>query len=128
ISRDSFTVDLGNIENRPITLATTAKDQDTNDHYTSARNEVTIVDEIFYTGVVPDQEYTVVGTLMDKTTGLPVKDANGNEVTAERTFTPVATTGTVEMEFLFNASEMAGMDLVVFEEMYDAEGILVGQH
>lgn len=128
ISRDSFTVDLGNIENRPITLETTAKDQDTNNHYTSARNEVTIVDEIFYTGVVPDQEYTVVGTLMDKTTGLPVKDANGNEVTAERTFTPVATTGTVEMEFLFNASEMAGMDLVVFEEMYDAEGILVGQH
>ena len=128
ISRDSFTVDLGNIENRPITLETTAKDQDTNNHYTSARNEVTIVDEIFYTGVVPDQEYTVVGTLMDKTTGLPVKDANGNEVTAERTFTPVATTGTVEMEFLFNASEMAGMDLVVFEEMFDAEGILVGQH
>ena len=128
ISRDSFTVDLGNIENRPITLATTAKDQDTNNHYTSARNEVTIVDEIFYTGVVPDQEYTVVGTLMDKNTGLPVKDANGNEVTAERTFTPVATTGTIEMEFLFNASKMAGMDLVVFEEMYDAEGNLVGQH
>ena len=72
--------------------------------------------------------YTVVGTLMNKATGAAVKDANGNEVTAKRTFTPVAQTGIIEMEFIFNSSKMAGMDLVVFEEMYDADGNLVGQH
>lgn len=128
ITRYGFTVDLGNIENRPITLTTTAKDQDTNNHYSPARNEVTVIDEIFYTGVEPDHEYTVVGTLMNKATGLPVTDANGNEVTARRTFTPVAQTGIIEMELIFNSSKMAGMDLVVFEELYDAEGTLVGQH
>ena len=128
ITRNNFIVDLGNIENRPITLTTTAKDQDTNNHYSPARNEVTVIDEIFYTGVEPDHEYTVVGTLMNKATGAAVKDANGNEVTAKRTFTPVAQTGIIEMEFIFNSSKMAGMDLVVFEEMYDADGNLVGQH
>lgn len=40
-------------------------------HEGQARDELTIVDTIEYTGLIPENEYTVSGALMDKTTGGP---------------------------------------------------------
>ena len=44
-----------------------------------------VVDTVAYKGLVPGETYIAVGTLMDKGTGEPFLDKDGNEVTA-RTF------------------------------------------
>ena len=68
-------------------IGTTAKDSDTEDHIANADSEVTLIDTVAYKNLVPDQEYRVVGTLMDKKTGEPL-EADGKQVTAETVFTP----------------------------------------
>lgn len=118
ISRDGFTVDMGTVDNSDLTLSTTAKDQDTNSHYSFADNEVTIVDEVRYTGVKKGSTYKLVGTLMNRETGQPVTDSKGNPVTAEKSFKAPTAEGTVEVEFTFDASQLAGADVVVFEKLY----------
>lgn len=45
------------------------------------------MDTIEYTGLIPGNEYTVSGTLMDKATGEPALDDEGDEITASTTFT-----------------------------------------
>ena len=52
---------------------------------------------------------------MDKETGEPVIDANGNEVTSKETFTPDAADGSVTMKFTFDGSDLAGTAIVAFE-------------
>lgn len=55
---------------------------------------------------------------MLKDTGEPLLDANGKSVTAETTFTPDHDHGTVDVTFTFDASLLAGQQVVVFETLY----------
>lgn len=75
------------IENMPKTMKTMAVDSESGTHEGQARDELTIVDTIEYTGLVPGNEYTATGTLMDKATGEPALDDEGNEITSSTTFT-----------------------------------------
>ena len=109
------------IENMPKTMKTTATDADSGTHEGQARDELTIVDAIEYTGLVPGNEYTVSGTLMDKGTGEPALDDEGNEIVSSTTFTAEETCGTVEVTFTFKGASLAGKSLVAFESM-DFEG------
>ncbi len=77
----------------------------------------TIVDTIAYTGLVPGNEYTVSGTLMDKASGEPALDDEGNEITASTTFTADESCGTVDVTFTFAGASLAGKSLVAFETM-----------
>ena len=49
---------------------------------------------------------------------------NGEEVRSKVEFTAEKTSGTVDMKFIFDATDIDG-DLVVFERMYDADGKLL---
>lgn len=111
------------LENMPKTMKTTATDADSGTHEGQARDELTIVDVIEYTGLVPGNEYTVSGTLMDKATGEAALDDDGSDITAQTTFTAEDTCGTVEVTFTFKGSSLAGKSLVAFESMeyLDAE-------
>ena len=60
-----------------------------------------------YTNLNKGEEYTLKGTLMNKATGEPVTDDEGNPVTAEKTFTAKKVNGTVEMEFTFDSSKLS---------------------
>jgi len=82
----------------------------------------TIVDTVKYENLAAGQEYTLKGTLMDKATGKSVL-VDEKEVTAQTTFTPEQANGTVEVTFTFDASTLAGKQVVVFERLYigDAE-------
>lgn len=53
--------------------------------------------------------------------GEPLLDAEGNPITASVTFTPKDTYGTVDVTFEFDASLLAGEDLVVFESLSRAD-------
>lgn len=103
------------LENMPKTMKTTATDSDSGAHEGQARGELTIVDAIEYTGLVPGKEYTASGILMDKSTGEPALDDEGNQITASTTFTAEESCGTVEVTFSFKGAKLAGKSLVAFE-------------
>ena len=107
-------------------VRTTAIADDTKDHVTEAKKEVTIVDTVSYEGLEVDREYTVKGVLMNKATG-KVITVNGKEVTAESTFTAKAQKGTVDVTFKFDGSALEDTLIVVFETLY-TEGKEVGVH
>ena len=101
-------------------IHTTAKDKETGTQQGIAKKDVTIVDTVKYTGLIPGQEYTVKGILMLKETGEPLL-VDGKQVTAEKTFTPETSEGSVDVEFTFDASELNNKNVVVFESLYAQE-------
>ena len=106
-------------------IGTTATSED--GHRVDPLGEVTIFDEVSYTNLKPEKEYTVSGVLMDKATGKAFLDADGKEIKAETTFTPTQPTGTVTVEFVFNATGLHGKEVVAFETLY-YEGIELATH
>lgn len=83
-----------------------------------AKGEITIKDTVEYKHLVPNTEYVIKGTLMDKSTGKPFM-VKGKEVTSTVKFTPDKANGTVEVEFTFDASNIKkSTDLVVFESLH----------
>lgn len=108
-------------------IGTTATDKADGDHSITAAKQVTIVDKVEYKNLAPGEKYEVKGTLMDKSTGKALM-INGKEVTAEAEFTPDKSEGSVNVEFTFNAKDLGGKELVVFEKIYDANGNEVANH
>lgn len=102
-------------------IGTMAADSETDGHVALADDEVTITDTISYQGLIPGRAYRLVGTLMDRTTGKPVTDADGDAVTATAELTPESPDGKATVELTFDASRLAGHDVVVFERMYLGE-------
>lgn len=129
VYKDNYTIPLGTLtdDSDLVEITTTAMDSATEGHYAPAEKNTTIVDTVEYTNLKKGETYTIKGTLMNKETGEAVKDADGNPVTAEKTFTAKKVNGTVEMEFTFNAASLAGPDVVVFEALYQNEN-LIAEH
>lgn len=131
VSRDTtatgFDIDLGTVDDQPIPkLATEATDAADGDHALAPEGTVTVIDEVTYANLVPGRTYTVKGTLMDKATGQPLI-VNGSEVTSEKEFAPIAPFGYVKVEFTFDASALAGKEIVAFESL-EHKGIEVAAH
>ena len=95
-------------------------------HTADPVGEITIVDVVEYTGLIPGETYTVSGVLMDKATGNTLL-VDGAEVTAEAEFTPESADGTVELTYTLDASALAGTTIVVFETLY-SDGVEIAAH
>ena len=106
------------------TLGTTATVD--GQHTADPTGEITIVDVVEFTGLIPGETYTVSGVLMDKATGEPLL-VDGAEVTAEVEFTPESADGTVELTYTLDASVLAGTTIVVFETLY-SDGVEIAAH
>ena len=98
-------------------IATTALDKESGSQMAKPDDKVTIVDTVEYEGLKKGVEYRVVGTLMNKETGEPF-EVDGKPVTAETTFTAKKSTGSVEVEFTFDATGLGGTTVVCFEELW----------
>lgn len=107
-------------------LSTTATDKTDGDHTLLPSREATVVDHVEYTDLIPGNEYTIEGVLMDKSTGTELIVGDG-KVTAVATFVPNKANGSVDIEFTFDASELGGKDLVAFEVAYK-DGIQIADH
>ena len=118
IQRHNYVLDLGPITDNIITLRTTATDQADGDHVLNADGTVTIVDRVEYTNLNTDREYVLTGTLMDYETNEPMTDADGNTITSTVTFTPSAPSGSIDVVFELDASQLGGVRAVVFEDLY----------
>ena len=121
VQKDNQTPSYSNtveVENVPIEIHTTATNAAVKDgKQANSAIEVELKDTVKYSGVVVGRELTMVATLMDKTTGQPVKDASGKTVTGKTVFTPTSREGTVDVRLLFRASDLGGHDVVVFESL-----------
>lgn len=96
-------------------IKTAATDSKTKTHLAKPGN-VTIVDKVTYTNLLPNRPYTVSGMVVDKNSGRPI-EYKGNAVTATATFTPTKASGSISLEFTLDASELEGKSVVVFEEL-----------
>ena len=108
-------------------IGTTAKDSTTDTNISKADGKISIVDTVKYTNLKVGKKYKVTGKLMDKATEKVVKDADGNEVTAETTFVAKESNGSVKVTFTFDGSKLAGKTVVAFEDIYQ-NGKLYASH
>ena len=99
-------------------IGTQAKDAADNDQVIKPDKKVTVTDTVSYQNLIKGQKYTVTGTLMDQKTGKAVEN-DGKTVTAEVEFEAAEADGTVEVSFTFDASDLGGHSLVVFEKLFD---------
>ena len=122
INDENQTVEI--TEPEKPTLGTTATVD--GQHTADPVDEITIVDVVEYTGLIPGETYTVSGVLMDKATGNTLL-VDGAEVTAEVEFTPESADGTVELTYTLDASSLAGTSIVVFETLY-SDSVEIAAH
>ena len=85
--------------------------------------KIYLKDTVKYTGLMTGREYVMTGTLMNKATGDPFAGAEP----VSKTFKPRTSSGTVEIEFVVNASELSGKTVVAFESC-TKDGIEVAVH
>lgn len=92
-----------------------------------AKGEITIKDTVEYKHLVPNTEYVIKGTLIDKSTGKPFK-VKGKEITSTVKFVPDKADGKLEVTFTFDGSAIKkDTELVVFETLY-RDGVEIAVH
>lgn len=92
-----------------------------------AKGEITIKDTVEYKHLVPNTEYVIKGTLMDKSTGKPFM-VKGKEITSTVKFVTDNANGKVEVTFTFDGSAIKkDTELVVFETLY-RDGVELTAH
>ena len=115
------------MKNAPISIYTNAVDEETQSHHGSFSKTEKIRDIVKYENLYAGRTYTFRGTLVDKKTEEPLKDRDGNEITAEKEFTPEGekgslVSGEVELEFIVDASDFTKeRSVVAFEKLYREE-------
>ena len=119
VRRDGVNLDMGTVSDEKGPHIGTTLTDESGKHDVSASEEVTLVDTVAYAGLTEGKEYTMKGTLHlvneDGTDAGILKDSSGRDVASEVTFTPIASAGTVEVPFTFDASQLAGRSVVAFE-------------
>lgn len=98
-------------------IATTLTDGNTGERQVTASGDTMLVDHVTYSNLLVGTEYTLCGTLMNKQTGEPVSDSEGNEVRVTQTFVPQESDGSQDITFQLDTTNLDGTDLVAFEEL-----------
>jgi len=127
VTRHGTNVDGGTVDDSPGPHIETELTGREGTHITKGDHDMTLTDTVWYENLVPGREYTVEGTLMDKATGEPLLDADGNPATASTTFTARTSSGTVEMEFTFKVNYVNHVSIVAFESLLE-DGVEVAVH
>lgn len=108
-------------------IGTNAADAENGSSVSLMADEITIADTVTYVNLIPGEEYTVKGMLMDTATGTAALDAEGNEILAESTFIAELKDGSVVVSFTFKGNFETAKKFVAFEELY-YEGNLFAVH
>ena len=103
---------------------TTATDDSSKINVSEAKKEVSVTDTVAYRNLVPGKEYTVRGKALDKETGEPLTDADGNELVSTAKFTAASADGSVDVKFTFDGTAMAGRSVVFFENVYYTDKLI----
>ena len=127
VTKEMRVIDLGTLTNdeHPVPeIGTRASDRETGTHNGKRTDHVTVIDQVKWKNLEIGKEYVIRGILMDKATEEPVMQ-DGKEVTAEKKLVPDTGSGEIQMEFTFDATGLQGEQVVVFEEVYLEEKLVV---
>ena len=96
-------------------IGTDAVDTDTLTQVGVCHENARITDIVKYKNL-PEGTYTIKGVLMDKATSQPLKDKNGNNITASKTLTVTTgnESGEIKVDFSLDTRGMEGKSIVVF--------------
>ena len=108
-------------------IQTTATDKNTFTHTGMIAEKTTITDKVDYSNLTIGEKYKLSGVLMNQETGKKLLDKNGKEITSEKEFTAESKNGSIDIEFTFDSSLLAGKTTVVFEDLYN-ENVRVAFH
>ena len=86
-----------------------------------AVSELKVIDKVCYENLIVGETYTIKGVLVDK------ENPENIIAEAEVTFVAEDENGCVNMEFVFDATELAGKELVVFETLFYKDEV-IGEH
>lgn len=115
----------------PPSIKTYASDMSDGDKEITGDCMATVIDNVSYAGLIPNEEYEIDGALMidDGTLeGRPALDAFGRPITAHIAFTPDSSHGNVTVPFEIDATLLGdGTKLVVFEKLF-ANDVLMAEH
>lgn len=92
-------------------IGTTAVNEKTKSQMANAEENVTITDTVKYENLQPGETYTLYGKIIEKESLKELAEEKKLE------FVPEKKTGTVDITFELDGSEMAGKTLVVYEEV-----------
>lgn len=134
VSRNKVVIGLGTLtdEYEPeLTIHTTAADKATGEKSIIAGKNVTIVDTVSLDGLKKGKKYQLKGWEMVKSENTELL-IDGKPVENSLTFTAKDSKMEVQIAFTFNANQLAGKELVTFEELYDVtnpdEPVKVAEH
>ena len=116
------TINFGTIYNTVKGLETVALTQKEQSHYSYAYSDLVIIDKVSYEGLIPGTRYKMVAELHDAVTGEILQDNWGKDVRVEKEFTAKLTTGSLDMNIEYDATDYKnGGSIVVFEYLYDLD-------
>lgn len=112
-------------------LQTTAAESGSGSHTLKAADAAELTDTVSYTGLIPNETYTLTATLhvVDSkgNDGGALVNSAGETITFTKDFVPESEDGTVDVPIEFNAQNLASTKIVVFEELTH-KGHVVGKH
>lgn len=112
-------------------LQTTAAESGSGSHTLKAADAAELTDTVSYTGLIPNETYTLTATLhvadSKGNDGGALVNSAGETITFTKDFVPESEDGTVDVPIEFNAQNLASTKIVVFEELTH-KGHVVGKH
>lgn len=112
-------------------LQTTAAESGSGSHTLKAADAAELTDTVSYTGLIPNETYTLTATLhvVDSkgNDGGALVNSAGETITFTKDFVPESEDGTVDVPIEFNAQNLASTKIVVFEELTHKAHV-VGKH
>lgn len=108
-------------------IKTTAVNTENSKKNINPTEKVYITDRIYFKRLIVGSEYELVGILMDKATGKPLVDKQGNVYTVKILFTPETREGYIDITFEVDRDDIIGKETVVFEDLF-REGRNVATH
>lgn len=114
-----------------LKIGTTLTGADKSGKTVAADSEIELIDTVSYENLIPGQEYTIEGKLVNKD-GDQVMDKDNKPSVASTTFIPDKANGTVDIKFTVDTSKMHDGDkLVAFEYAYvtnNGQKFMIGHH
>lgn len=83
-----------------------------------AAPDVKIIDRVSYKNLSAGSRYIIRGALMNRDTGRPLLDENGEPIVSVVYFTAEDTEGYIDVPFEIDATQLLETTLVVYEELY----------
>lgn len=119
---DGRDANLGTVDNTEYEIITCAKDATTGSHYGTLSERAGISDRVEISGLARDTTYKLVSMLYDANLGQVIEGTQ-----TETEFVARASKHNITVNIALDSSGLKGHQIVVFTELYSANGILLAQ-